>query len=286
MSPRETSALKRILLLAAAATLLTQQAFAGPWLKSLVAAKKKAKEQNALIFVDMFADWCGWCHKMEQEVFPSEVFQRATENKVLLRLNTEDAGEGTKLAQEFGVTSLPTFLLLTPQGTVAGTIRGYFPASDFVKALADTENGYKEFRRHVAQESVTTDYNKRLDLAREFRAHYELAGSEARFKKLTTEAGVPAGVRDSAYYELALTQTVEKRYDDALKTITKFATVQKQGEMYEKARLLAGDIYVQQGNYKGALNEFRAFKAAFPKSQYIANIDVVLPQLEQRVNPR
>ena len=51
--------------------------------------------------------------------------QKATDNKVLLRLNTEDAGEGTKLAQDFGVTSLPTFLLLTPQGTVAGTIRGY-----------------------------------------------------------------------------------------------------------------------------------------------------------------
>jgi thioredoxin-related protein len=278
--------LKRILLLAAAATLLTQQAFAGPWLKSLVAAKKKAKEQNALIFVDLFADWCGWCHKMEQEVFPSEAFQKATDNKVLLRLNTEDAGEGQKLAQDFGVTSLPTFLLLTPQGTVAGTIRGYFPANDFVKAIAQTENGYNEFQKHVAQESAMTDYNKRLDLAREFRAHYELADSETRLKKLTLETGVPGGIRDTAYYELALTQVVEKHYDDALKTITKFASVQNKGEMYEKARLLAGDIYVQQGNYKLALNEFRAFKAAFPKSQYIANIDVVLPQLEQRVNPR
>ena len=278
--------MKRILLLAAAATLLTQQVLAGPWLKSLDAAKKKAKQQNALIFVDLFADWCGWCHKMEQEVFPSEVFQKATDNKVLLRLNTEDAGEGTKLAQDFGVTSLPTFLLLTPQGTVAGTIRGYFPANDFVKAIAETENGYKEFQKHVAQESAMTDYNKRLGLAREFRAHYALADSETRFKKLAAEAGVPAGIRDSAYYELALTQVVEKHYDDALKTITKFASVQNRGEMLEKARLLAGDIYVQQGNYKLALSEFRAFKAAFPKSQYIANIDVVLPQLEQRVNPR
>ena len=278
--------MKRILLLAVAATLLTQQAFAGPWLKSLAAAKKKAKEQNALIFVDLFADWCGWCHKMEQEVFPSEAFQKATDNKVLLRLNTEDAGEGTKLAQDFGVTSLPTFLLLTPQGTVAGTIRGYFPANDFAKAITDTETGYNEFRKHVAQESTITDYNKRLDLAREFRAHYALADSETRLKKLATEKGVPAGVRDSAYYELALTLVVEKHYDEALKTIEKFASVQNKGEMYEKARLLAGDIYVQQGNYKGALNEFRAFKAAFPKSQYIANIDVVLPQLEQRVNPR
>ena len=94
---------------------------------------------------------------------------------------------------------------------------------------------------------------------------------------------MPANVRDSAYYELALTQVLEKHFDESLKTIRKFATVQTKGEAYEKSRLLAGDIYVQQGNYKSALSEFRAFKANFPKSQYIANVDVVLPQLEQRV---
>jgi thioredoxin-related protein len=279
--------LKRILVLAATAMLLSQQLFAGPWLKSLVAAKKKAKEQNQLIFVDLFADWCGWCHKMEQEVFPSEAFQRATDNKVLLRLNTEDANEGTKLAQDLGITTLPTFLLLSSQGSVAGIIRGYFPANEFVKAISETENSYKDFQKHVANESaITTNYSKRLELAREFRNHFALTESETRLKKLTSEVGVPAGVRDDAYYDLALTQVVEKHYDDAMKTIRKFAVVQNKGEPYEKARLLAGDIYVQQGNYKDALSEFRAFKAAFPKSQYIANIDVVLPQLEQRVNPR
>ena len=276
--------MKRILLLAAAAALISQQVFAGPWLKSLDAAKKKANEKNELIFVDLFADWCGWCHKMEQEVFPAEAFQKATDDKVLLRLNTEDNGEGTKLAQDFGVTSLPTFLLLTPEGSVAGTIRGYFPADQFVKALADTEKGYREFLKHVAQESTfATDYPKRLELAKEFRARYAIAESEERFKKLTTEKGVPAEIRDNAYYELAFTQAIDHKYDDALKTIRKFSAVESKGEPYEKARLLAGDVYVQQGHYQSALNEFRAFKVAFPKSQFIANVDVVLPQLEQRV---
>src|SRR5438128_3234344 len=163
-------ALKRTVLLAAAAMLLTQQVFAGAWLKSLTVAQKKAKEQNQLIFVDLFADWCGWCHKMEQEVFPSETFQKATDNKVLLRLNTEDAGEGSKLAQRFSITTLPTFLLLTPEGTIAGVIRGYFPANDFVRAVADSENKYKGFLKTVAAEASLADYSKRLDLAKEFRA--------------------------------------------------------------------------------------------------------------------
>lgn len=264
--------------------LLTPQVFAGPWLKSLPTAQKKAKEQNELILVDMFAEWCGWCHKMEQEVFPSEAFQKATDGKILLRLNTEDNGEGTKMAQKFGVTSLPTFLLLNADGTLAGIIRGYYPANDFVRALGETESKYKDFKKRVATEnSFSTDYAKRLELAREFRARYALPESETRLKKLTTEPGVPANIRDDAFYELALTQVIGRHYDDGLKTIRKFATVQTKGESFEKARLLAGDIYVQQGNFKSAVNEFRAFKTTFPNSQYIQNVDIVLPQLEQRL---
>jgi thioredoxin-related protein len=276
--------LKRTVLLAATCILLAQQLSANAWLKSYTAAQKKAKEKNALIFVDLFADWCGWCHKMEEEVFPAEAFQKATENKVLLRLNTEDAGEGTKVSQQFGVTSLPTFLLLTPKGTVAGVIRGYYPANEFVKAISDTESKYKDFvKRAATEDSIAKNYDKRLDLAKEFRARYELPESEERFKKLTAEAGVPQRIRDEAYYELALTQVVGKHYDEGLKTIRKFGSVQNKGESYEKARLLAGDIYVQQGNFQSAVNELRAFKVTFPNSQYVQNVDVVLPQLEQRL---
>ncbi len=276
--------MKRTLLLAATAILLNQQAFAGPWVTSLSAAQKKAKAQNALIFVDLFADWCGWCHKMEQEVFPSETFQKATDDKVLLRLNTEDNGEGSKLSQQYNIATLPTFLLLTPDMTIAGVIHGYWPANEFVRNMKEVEAKYNDFVKRVVDEpSIVKDYEKRLDLAKEFRSRYALTQSETRLKKLIGESSVPTNVRDQAYYELALTQVMAKKYDDGLKTIRKFATVQSKGDSYEKSRLLAGDIYVQQGNYQGAVNEFRAFKAKFPNSPFVRNVDVVLPQLEQRL---
>ncbi len=205
--------MKRTLLLAVVATLAAQQLPADPWLKSLATAQRKAKERNALIFVELFADWCGWCHKMEQDVFPSEAFQKATENKVLLRLNTEDNGEGTQLSQRFSVASLPTTILLTPNGTVAGMIRGYAPAKEYVRTMTETESKYKDFLKRVKSEgSISKDYDKRLDLAREFRTHFELPETESRLQALTTESGVPQKVRDEAYYELAMTQVVGKKY--------------------------------------------------------------------------
>ena len=107
--------------------------------RALAAAQKKSKETNKLIFVDLFADWCGWGHRMEQEGFPSMVFQSATDDMVLLRLNTEDGGDGTLLARQFQVTSLPTFLILNSAGQLAGIIHGYQPANVFVDLLKEQE---------------------------------------------------------------------------------------------------------------------------------------------------
>lgn len=277
--------MKRVALVVFVAALAAPQAFAGgPFLTSLTAAQKQAKAKNAYIFVDMFADWCGWCHQLEQQVFPSQVFQNATKNYVMLRLNTEDGSDGTRLAQQFGVTSLPTSVVLTSDLMVVGLIKGFLPPDTMAKAIKEVEAKYGEFKKRVAGEaSIAKDYSKRLELAREFRAHQAMQESIARFRKLTAESMVPAAIRDQAYFDLALTQFMSKKSDEALKTVEKFSTVQSKGESYEKARFLAVEIYVQKGDFASALDAVREFKTRFPNSIYTPNADMLLPQLEKRV---
>ena len=276
--------MRRIALLAVSAWLMTGSILASPWVTSVDAAQKKAKVKHQLIFVDLFADWCGWCHRFEQEVIPSEPFQKATDDMVLLRLNTEDGKDGTKLARDFGISSLPTFVLMTDDGMIAGTIRGYAPPAQFAQSMKEVEAKYREFQKRVDGEvAFAKDYPKRLELAKEFRSRYGLAQSETRLRSLLTEPALTAPVRDEAFYELALTQVFLKKYEEASKTLKRFSTVQTKGEMYERSRLLTGDIYVQQGNYMGAVTEFRNFKSTFPKSQFIGNVEIILPQLERQL---
>jgi len=275
---------KRTVLLAAVALLLGQQAFAGPWIKSLTTAQKQAKDSQKLIFVDLYADWCGWCKRMEQEVFLSQAFQNATDSMVLLRLNTEDAAEGTKLAHDFGISTLPTFLLLAPDGIIAGVIHGYAPSDEFVKALKEQQTSYAAFTKKLSGEKGG-NYEQRLDIARELRTRYGLTQSEARLRKLLTEP-VPVNIRDSAYYELAIAQLMENHPEDALVTLRKFSSVQNKGETYERSRLLVGQVYISQGKWDNAAAEYRNFKTNFPKSPLVKNIDMVLPQIEQQAKKK
>lgn len=279
--------MKRFVLIVAAVVLLAPQSFAGPWIKSLADAQKKAKTANRFIFVDLFADWCGWCHRMEQEVFPSETFQKATDDMVLLRLNTEDGGEGTKLSQRFQVSSLPTFLVLTPEDSVVGVIHGYAPAKEFVGELQKTRAKYSDFMKRASSEaSFASDYQKRFDLALEFTQHFAFPQSEARFRKLTSEAKVPDAIRDRAYYELAVSQVLQNRFGDATSTVIAFSKVQSKGEWYERARLLQGQVYWQQGNLMAAANEFRQFKQRFPNSGLQANADQALQLVQQQLTQK
>src|SRR5262249_53983240 len=179
-------------LLSIAFTLLAGQAFAGPWLTSVDAAQKKAKAGHQLIFVDLFADWCGWCHRFEQEVIPSEAFQSATDKMVLLRLNTEDGKDGTKVARDYRVASLPTFVVLDEDGRMAGRNHAVAPPPALAYMSEETLGHYNDFqKRSNTEPSFAKDYQKRLDLAKEYRERNGYSQSEARLNKLLGEQGVP-----------------------------------------------------------------------------------------------
>ena len=279
--------MKRFALIVVVIVLLAPQTFAGTWNKSYADAMKKAKSANELVFVDLFADWCGWCHRMEQEVFPSETFQKATDKMVLLRLNTEDGGDGTRFAQKFNVNSLPTFLILTPDDTVAGVLRGYAPAKEFVTEMESTQARYRDFQKRAASEDTfATDYKKRFDLALEYTQHFAFNQAELRFKKLTAESKAPVDIRDRSYYELAVAQALQNHFGEATATLNAFAKVQTKGEPYERGRLLQAQMYWQQGNLMAAANELRQFKARFPSSPMRDNADQMLQVVQQQLQKK
>lgn len=262
---------------------LAPQTFAGGmWLKTIAAAQKEAKEKNQLILVDMFAEWCGWCHRFEREVFPTKIFQEATADMVLLRLNTEDGKEGTQMSRKFGITSLPTFLLLTSDLTSAGMIRGYAPPEPFAKSLKETRNSHLEFKKRLKNEAKL-DYFQRLALIKELNARADFELAMPRIKKLMTEKGVPAAVRDQAYYELAVVYAVQNKLPEAQKTIRELLMLSRAGDAVERSRLLMGQIYMQQGKLVQARDEYRDFKDLFPDSPLIGNIEQILAELEKRV---
>jgi thioredoxin-related protein len=268
----------------AAALLVSPVLSAATWHRTIAPAKAEAAKKNRIIFVDLFAEWCGWCHRMEREVFPTEAFQNATKGMVLLRVDTEDRGEGTKLARDYEVTKLPTFLMIDRDGLLVGIIFGFAPANEFVKRIADVETNYNAFRKEVAAEpGFRADHKRRLQLSIDYLSRRGYKQSEPRFRALATEKGVPADVSAKASYYLALNLYAQRRLADSVVVLNGLFAQQSKGESIERGRLLLGQIYYDQGNYKAALAELRNFKKSFPSSSLNASVDSLIPMVENAV---
>ena len=106
------------------------------WLTDYEKAKETAKEQNKPILIDFSgSDWCGWCIKLDKEVFSKDEFRKyAEENLVLLLLDfprrkqmpAEEKKRNEELAGKFNIQGFPTVLLVDAEGKVIART-GYQP---------------------------------------------------------------------------------------------------------------------------------------------------------------
>ncbi|RYG35079.1 thioredoxin family protein [bacterium] len=140
------------LVLAAIALAAVPALAAEGWLTSYDAAVKASKKSGKPILVDFTgSNWCGWCKKLDKEVFSTSEFKTwAKKNVVLLSLDfpqgiKQDAGlkkQNEGLAKKYEVQGFPTVLFLDAKGKKLGEY-GY----DEGGPKTWTSNAEKKFKK-------------------------------------------------------------------------------------------------------------------------------------------
>ena len=103
------------------------------WRSDLEAAKQEARQTNRLVLVHYWANWCPACYRMEREVFVDPAVAAAVHEKfVPVKLNFDHCQVD---ARAMGVTILPTDVVISPNGEVVGTLRGFAEPIQYVALL-------------------------------------------------------------------------------------------------------------------------------------------------------
>lgn len=109
-----------------------RQAGAAGWHRSLPEAIAEATQRGSLIVVDVYADWCGWCKKMEADTLAHPEVQVGLKDFTLLKLNADEQRE---VVQRYPVRGLPTTLALSSKGELVAARGGYMPVMDYLRFL-------------------------------------------------------------------------------------------------------------------------------------------------------
>jgi thiol-disulfide isomerase/thioredoxin len=84
-----------------------------------------ARQEQKLIFVDAYTEWCGPCKMMARNTFPDEkVGEYFNQHFVNYKFDMEK-GEGPEFAQKYSVNAYPTLLFIDHTGKVIHRAVGY-----------------------------------------------------------------------------------------------------------------------------------------------------------------
>ncbi|MCP9756016.1 DUF255 domain-containing protein [Lacihabitans sp. CCS-44] len=100
----------------------------GNWQQALDLAKK----ENKVVFLDIYATWCGPCKQLKKYTFTEKSagdFFNA--NFVNMALDGEQP-EGATLAQKFEIEAYPTLMFVTPEGELITKSPGFRTAPDLI----------------------------------------------------------------------------------------------------------------------------------------------------------
>ena len=116
------------------------------WLDDMEKAKTQAKTENKKILLDFTgSDWCGWCKKLDAEVFSQQEWKDYAAKKLVLvevdfphgfKLPEATQKQNQALAAKFKVNGYPTIVITSALGTRRGEL-GYVEGGPkaFIKAL-------------------------------------------------------------------------------------------------------------------------------------------------------
>lgn len=268
----------------------TEQAANGEiaWLRDVDAAQKESAEKGVVIMVDVYTDWCTWCKKLDAEVFVDPAVVAISRSLVNLKVNAEDNGPGTALAQQFGVDGYPTILFLKSEGgslIEVDRIVGFLPATDFAAEVKRITGGGATFASlQAAYQAGGMDVNEQYRLANEYMQRGQAGLAQEILQKIDPSTLADDDSRKGLLLTLFNAEYQQDKYVEAEKYLMEYLAQYPTDENSARLRYYLLVTNGMQRDVEGAKAALAELKAKNPEeTELISQAENAVAELEKQV---
>ena len=283
-------------------------AFAGGegWTHDFAAAKKQAADEKKDILMDFTgSDWCGWCIKLNDEIFKLDPFKAGVKDKFVLveldfpqdktKLTEETIKQNEELQEKYAIQGFPTILLCDASGKPFART-GYQPGGpEKYVAHLDELRAKKEVRDKAFADAAKAEGPAKakalisaLD-AMELEdpvvaSFYPEVVDQIKAADPKDETGFTKKMEEKqkfAKWESELQGFAQKNDMEGALAFVEKSAADFTGESKQKILATKAGILAQQQKFDDSLKALAEAKAAAPDSEIAAQLDGFKERIEE-----
>jgi thioredoxin-like negative regulator of GroEL len=252
------------------------------WEHRLEDALKKAKATGRPVLIDFWAEWCGWCHRLDQTTYVDpEVTKLVGSDFVPLKIDTEAGKRSTEIAYKYGVQSLPTIAFLSPSGRPIGRVDSYQGPATFTQTLRGART---KAAKVIAWESALDKDPQdpaalfQLGLHMFDQDAYEESGELLR-RAAESDAKRPVADRKQARMLIGIIERYENRFERAEAVLKEGLALEPATEFDPKMLYVLGRVYAGWNKAPEARLALNRVLTDYPNSSVTARARELLTSL-------
>jgi len=254
------------------------------WERRFDEALRKAKAARKPLMVDFWAEWCGWCHRLDRTTYVDSRVVRLSEDFIAVKLNTEGSAQDAAIAERYEVSSLPTIAFLSPSGRQILRIQGFQGPGQFPGTMETArELGTKVMAWEGSLDKNPSAAAALVGLGIHLFEQEDYPGSRDMLRKaVKADAGLPALDRKRARMLLAMIMNYDRKHAEAESLLKEALGLQPTTEYDPKLLYLLGKTYVSWGKSRDARDAFKRVMDDYPQSYVAQKAREALASLEHR----
>jgi thioredoxin-related protein len=245
------------------------------WRTDFDKALLEAQQTSKPIFVDVYADWCEWCHKLDKEVYTDPAFIKYMSGYIPVKLNAEDNKGGTRVAGKYNVDGFPTLLVTDSYGVLTNRIGGFVDTKELIHELSSVQNLLDAEKKNPVDPTVN------LKLGKEYLSREMYTEAETRFQKVLKTPDATMTQKEAAQFSLGLTRYYRRNLKGSLSSLETYYRTYTTWESREDALLLLSQVHIEMDSNEKAMEILKEFLAKYPNSGNTIRAQQVLSLIER-----